>query len=386
MTLYTYLYNNDVNSPTYEKDLTRDVGPLRILWEIPGGVQAIEFEYGANAQNAYDFYSDNIGKRIIVLDKFLDRPVAEGWIYGITISPAGCRILCRGPWFRHFDEIDDTAYSLNQTSSAIIKSSLTNHVPVISSDQSHIQETSFTLQADGTWHLSDYGLYPGDLIVKLAAMSNSDLNQWNYWVQSDMMDGVMPQKPLAYFEEQVNDGTFHWQITKADIGGNGITMERSIEDFASAVLVLYRDIAGNEQSLTTWATNTDAANTFWTREIILSGGQMVPDGAEQYRDLTLDKLSSPTLRRAFVISSRRIMDNNGALWPLWYPIKNGGGYLRVNDLYPSAELLDLSLDSKRIGQIMTAEYDGANHTLRVSLDMTDDRADALIAQMGVLNA
>jgi hypothetical protein len=75
------------------------------------------------------------------------------------------------------------------------------------------------------------------------------------------------------------------------------------------------------------------------------------------------------------------MDSSGDRWPLWQVIKNGGGYMRINDLYPSADLFSTSLDNKRIGQIMTAEYDDSNHALKVSLDTQDDSADAVLSQM-----
>ena len=293
----------------------------------------------------------------------------------------GARILCRGPWLRHFDEFDDTSYALTDTSTALIKASLTNFVPVVSSDQSNIAETSFALAASGNWDLSEFGLYPGELIAKMAVMSNSSLNQWNYWVQSAPFDGMLPQAPIAYFEEQVDDGTVDWQITKSDLAGDGFTQERNIEELANRVIVIYRDIDGGTQTLTGWATDSDSQSTFWTKEIVLTGGEMVPTGATQYRDLMLSKLKDPLLKRAFTISAGGIRDSVGKRWPLWYPIKMGGGYLRFNNMSPDADLFSESIDRKRIGQIMTAEYDDAAQSLRISLDTTDDRADALLSQI-----
>ena len=395
-----------------------------MLWELPGGVQAVEFDIGLNAVDAYQFYQDYVGYRVTVTDHFCDAPVAEGWIYGIAISRGGCRVLCRGPWLRHFDQFDDTVYPLADTSTDLIKASLTNFVPIISSDQSNIEETSFALDtsspaesvstsasespsaslspsASGSesgsasesasasssgsseqyWDLSEFGLYPGELIAKMAVMSNSDLNQWNYWVRSAPFAGVLPQAPIAYFEEQVNDGTFNWQINKSDVGGNGFTQERNIEELANKVLVIYRNIDGGTQDLTAWATDSDSQTAFWTKEVVLTGGELIPVGATQYRDLMLSKLKDPLLKRAFTISSRGIRDDMGTRWPLWYPIKNGGGYLRFDNLDAGATLFTESIDRKRVGQIMTAEYDDAAQTLRVSLDTTDDRADALLSQI-----
>jgi hypothetical protein len=380
MSLKPYLYSASLTTPVSFGAITRATN-LRILWEIPGGVQAIEFTFGHNATEAYQFYKQYLGYRVCAFDHFYDSPIAEGWIYGVALSKTGCSVLCKGPWFRHFDKFDDTDYQLAQTSSAIIKSSLTNFVPVISSNQSHIAETSFTLAASGSWSLSEYGLYPGDLIQKLASMSNNNYKQWNYWIESQPLANMLPQLPVAYFEEQVDDGTFNWQVTKKDMTGDSMSQERNIEELANRVLVIYRDIAGGEQALTAWATDTASQASFWIRDVVLTGGEMVPTGATQYRDLMLSKYKDPMLKNSFTIGARGIRDNNGSRWPLWYPIKNGGGYLRINDLYPDAITFDKSVDRERVGQIMSLEYDDTAHTLRVSLDTTDESADYLLSQM-----
>ena len=380
MSLKAYLFSEDVAVPVCYGTLHIASG-IRVLFELPGGVLAIEFEIALSPIQSYKFFQDYLGYRIIIADHFCDIPVAEGWIFGIAVSKTGCRILCKGAWFRHFDNFDDTAYALTTTSSAIIKASLTGFVPVVSSDQTNIDETSFALDAAGTWDLSEYGLYPGDLITKLASMSNSDYLQWNYWIQSQPFNGTLPQAPIAYFEEQVNDGTYNWQINKSDLGGDGHTQERNIEELANEVLVIYRDIAGGTQALTAWSTDTTSQSTFWTKQIVLTGGEMVPLGATQYRDLMLSKLKDPLLKQSFTISSRGIRDNVGIRRPLWYPIKNGGGYLRFNNLDPNADIFTESVNRNSTGQIMTAEYDDTAHTLRVSLDTTDEGADALLAQI-----
>jgi len=384
MPLFNYLYTNDLNTPVYKKDLSPHCSGTRILWEIPGGVQAVEFDYALDPVSAYQFYKDNLGKRVVTLDQYLDYPVADSWIYGIAIAPFGCTVLCRGAWFRHFDEFDDTDYSLSQTSSAIIKASLTNFVDVASDDHSNIDETSFSLSEDGNWDLSDYGLYPGDVIKKLSEMSDSSYSQWNYWMRSAAFNGVTPQKPIPFFRAQVDDGTFNWQIVKANLGGNGVTQERNIEDLANRVIVIYRDIVGNEQTLTTWASDSDSQSDFWTREIAATGGLLTSDAADQYRDLILNKQKLPLLKRAMPITSPHIRDNYGSKWPLWYPIKRGGGYLRINDLFPTPDLFSSSWDRKRVGQMMTLEYDDSTPSLRVVLDTEDDRLDALLAQWSVL--
>lgn len=380
MALSIYHYTGSVDSPVSRGRL-RDVSNLRILWEIPGGVQAIEFDYGCNPAIAYNFYKEHVGSRIVVADQFFDRPVAEGWVYGIALASFGARILVRGPWYRHFDQFDDTDYPLAQTSSAVIKSSLTNFVPVVSTNQDNIAETSFTLNATGTWGLSEYGLYPGDVITKLAAMSNSSLKQWNYWLRSARFSGLLPERPIPYFEEQVNDGTFDWQINQSDLTREGVTTERNIDELANNVLVIYRDIPNGEQILTAWSADTTSQSGFWLREIVLSGGEMVPTGATQYRDLMLAKYKDPMLKRQMTITSPYIKNNGNSRWPLWYPIKQGGGYLRINDVFADAQIFDESWDRKRIGQIMTAEYDDNSYSLRISLDTQDDRSDVLLAQM-----
>ena len=380
--LYGYLYDQSLTSPALVRRLGTLSG-LRILFELPGGVQAIEFDFGASEAEAYFFYESYVGYRVVVLDGIADKPVAEGWIYGVALSQVGCKVLCKGAWYRHFDEFDDTDYPMAQTSSSVLKASLTNFVPVSNSDQTNVAETSFTLGTLGqTWDFSQYGLFPGDLIIKLASMSDAALSQWNYWMQSAPFNATTPQKPLSYFVAQVDDGTVNWQIQKRDMAASsGLTMERNIDELGNNITVIYRDISNSEQAITAWSADTDSQASFWLREIVLSGGEMTTDGATQYRDLMLSKLKQPLFKRAFTISSREIMDGYGYKWPLWQVIKNCGGYMRINDLYPSADMFTNSLDGKRSGQIMTAEYDDTNYTLRISLDTQDDSTSAILAQM-----
>jgi hypothetical protein len=685
--LSAQLWTDDVGDPEPVMSLDGAVSNIRILWEIPGGVQAVELDYATTQLSAYDFYKRYLGYRLIISDQYCDRPVAEGWLYGVAIAPFGNSLLCRGPWFRHFDRYDTHSAKMTQTTTEILKDSLSNYVPILSDDFAHIAETGFAidpnpglgpevvanpgfettgastnklsngtleslgtdntfeywtdhagtgaitdettivyqgnhavklvsgengdtyiyqrvrvlphqrfelslynrgdgssypgrwrvrdvthdadiiapqsgttgtsyveynddfeipagcgqleirlycpaadvsyphttyfdsieLQAldltfarwyervgdgtieeentivhsgtnavkltagsstgtwisqpiyvvegekmqlafysagDGTyagryqvrdathdtdivaikstgitansysevtetftiptgctyikiifacpgtdggiayfddaslrnttvyWRLSDTGIYPGDLIRKLSVMSNNNLAQWNYWVESQVFDGVTPRKPIAHFQPQVNDGTFDWQIWKRDLARDSLTMERSIEDLANKVLVIYRDVAGNERSLTEWATDSDSVNKFWTREVIKSGGEMVPDAARQYRELYLSKYAEPMLKRSFTIGAPRIMDAGGSRWPLWRVIAEGGGYLRFNDLYPASELVYQSWDRARIGQIMTAEYDDQQATLRIVLDTEDERLDRMLARLG----
>lgn len=685
--LSAQLWTDDVNDPAPVVGLDDAMSNIRILWEIPGGVQAIEVDYAATQLTAYEFYERYLGYRLIISDQYCDKPVAEGWIYGVAIAPFGNSILCRGPWFRHFDRYDTHSAEMTQTTTKILKDSLSGYVPILSDDFSNIAETGFALDpnpglgpetisnsgfetagtsanelyngtleslgsdntfeywtdhagtgtisdetsivyqgnhavklvsgedgdtyiyqrvrvyphqkyrlslynrgdgsaypgrwrvidvthnsdiispqsgttgtsytqytndfnipagcgeieirllcpsasvsypqttyfdsielqsldltfakwyenegdgaiaeenttvhsgnnavkltagtnhdtlvkqpvyvvegeemqlsfytaGDGTyagrywvydatngddivatkstgvtagtysqvtetftiptgcthvlihlmcpstnggaayfddvslrnttvyWRLSDTGIYPGDVIRKLSAMSDGSLRQWNYWVESGPFNGVAPVKPVAHFQPQVNNGSFDWQVWKRDLGKAALTMERSIEDLANKVLVIYRDVTGNERTLTEWATDSESASTFWTREVIKSGGEMVAGGARQYRDLYVDKYSDAMLKRSFTITAPGISDAVGGRHPLWRVIAEGGGYLRFNDLYPAAELLNHSWDRARTGQIMTAEYDDRQASLRIVLDTEDERLDRMLARLG----
>lgn len=115
--LRAYLYDNNLSSPSPITNILMPTGNIRLLWELNGGLQSIEMDWIGHWQKAYTFYRRYIGYRVIVVDQFCDRPVADGFITGLAMTPTGIQILASGAWFRHFDQLyafDTTAQDYQQ--------------------------------------------------------------------------------------------------------------------------------------------------------------------------------------------------------------------------------------------------------------------------------
>jgi len=271
------------------------------------------------------------------------------------------------------------AYAYKSTSD-IVKDALTREVPAVDSDQDNIDETNTVI---GFWSppWDEGGLYPGELIEKLASMSDGSNNQWNYWVANQPLDGVMPQKPVAYFKAQVDDGTFDWQIRPWMLAPATATLERNIQELRNAVRVIYRDMDDDDAlAITSEATDSDSISDYWRRETILSGGDLFGTGATQYRDLYLDKFHDALLGKSITITAPYLWGDNKEKWPLWYPIKMNASYFRI-DISPEVDVFSSSWDREQVGQALTMEYSDAQHSLRIHLDLEPNDVDALLARI-----
>lgn len=664
--LTAHLYDSDLSSPTFIKSYTRHVSNIRILWELHGGLQSIELDIGFEENDAYEFYRDYLGYRLIVADDMLDKPVADGFITGISIKPYGVHVVANGFWFRHFDNyynfdtlakdtnqgnisytlegadssftddgqvwsdwagsgtakyeievahhdgststaflgptvstteikvyedygltnsgwltrsnisiVDDeqgaiqysmstsggsenhvtfidgsqdwsdwetaagnanykievtnnnnteswaylgatvstteifvyedlamtddgfqddirreedivavstasdyfeidgnfteqlrvgdtfyvkestgndntytvgaisfedpntritvdtangesvpdstadgdlewfetTAVSYNvlsvetsgvptsyevkicydeKTTSDVIKEAINTEVTALEYDSSGIEETSTVI---GFWEppISEGGMYPGELIEKLASMSDSSYRQWNYYVEQQRFSGSSPSKPKPVFEPQVDDGTYDWQIDRWMISGGG-TVERNIQEMRNAVRIIYRDMdndnavalypTATSAGVAQWNSDSDSISDYWRREIYLSGGDLTPDISAQYSNLYLNKFKDSMAKKSLEISSGYIYDDNHARWPLWAPIKYSESWFKLTDLFPDSDVLDSSWDRKQAFQAITMEYSSqGGGSLRLHFDTEDDSMAALLARV-----
>lgn len=374
--LFAALYDNDLDTPSMQMAML-SVSNIDISWAMHGGVQDYSLLYHCAPDDAYTFFRDYVGYRLIIADQYLDAPVADGFIYTATIVPAGVQLGCRGFWARHFDTYYVQTVNDAWTTAELIKDALTNNVTVLSDSQHYIDDPGTVV---GFWEPPDEGIFPGDLIQKMAALSDSSNNQWNYWVQHSPFNGTTPQKPLAYFQAQVNDGTFSWQVWKRMLMPGGPGLARDISRLANDVQVIYTDSDGL-LTITAAGTDTYSQGTYWAREAHLSLGDVPAIAATQYRDLHLNKYKDPMLTYNFTIGGSMILDEAGQYWPLWSVIKEGGGYMRCADIFPTATMFSESWDRLRVGQIMEARYSSSNNTLQISLDQESNAVDALLARI-----
>jgi hypothetical protein len=268
-----------------------------------------------------------------------------------------------------------------KTTSEVIKEALTDEVPVLSSDQSNIDETNTVI---GGWEtpIEEGGMYPSVFIEKMASFSDTSNRQWNYWVANQRFDVTSPQKGVPHFEAQVNSGSFDWDIENWMISAGNPMATRSIEEMRNHVRIIYRDMEDDDLiTITDAAQDNDSQDKYWRREAVVSGGDAVPSVAEKYRDLYLNKFKDALMAEPIVISAPYILRRSGARVPLWTPIKESKSYFRLSELFPSLDLFDSSWDRLRSGQAMSMEYESVSNTLRVHLDQESNELDALIARM-----
>jgi len=482
--LSIYLLTSDLSSPKIVKDITVHVAQLKMLWELHGGIRSVQFEWAAAPTEAYYIYSQYIGYRIMILDHYVDRPVADVFITGMSLSQSGVSVTCNGFWFRHFDEyynFDDTTqdslqgtpaynptgqslqddgqdfstwqttsgdaaykiyivnsdnsvtsgflgaafttantndsiyvyqnYALSaagwngqdpsgltassylvllcynyMTTTEIIKDALTNNVPVISTDQTNIQETNTVV---GFWepNIEEGGLYPGDLIDKLASLSDPSSRQWSYWLELPRLDGIYPKKPIAHFEPQTNDGSYDWAVHKHMISRGALTNERNIQELRNKIRIIYRDMDDKALKIhpirdgATWIEDTDSQSKYWAREAYISAGDLDEDIADQYGNFYLGKFKGALLNRRIRLTGKYILDDLGARYPLWMPIKLSESYFKFVDTTADISLFDTSVGLGLASQASSMEYDYDSNELTVVLDLEDDRLDAILARI-----
>jgi len=266
------------------------------------------------------------------------------------------------------------------TSSEVVIDALTE-VPSMGSDQTNIDETNTVI---GPWEPpgEEGGAYPGEIIEKMASLSDSANAQWGYWCKNVAFDGTTPQKPIPYFEAQLNDGTFDWDIRKWMLKSGGDLATRNIQELRNHVRVIYRDM-DDEGTLKLTSVGSDSTSIadYWQREAIVSAGDSYVDIAELYRALYLDKYKGALLGKPIALTSPYILDSSGSRWPLWFPIKHSKSYFKLTDVFPDAAIIDESWNRKTAGQAVQMEYSSKSNELRVFLDTESNELDALVARM-----
>jgi len=90
--------------------------------------------------------------------------------------------------------------------------------------------------------------------------------------------------------------------------------------------------------------------------------------------------------QSFTVTAPKIRDGNGVLWPLWEVIAQGGGYIRVNDLYPEAAIFSDSRNQITTFRITALDYDYTSNALRVNVEVPDIRLDAVLQRANILRS
>jgi len=138
----------------------------------------------------------------------------------------------------------------------------------------------------------------------------------------------------------------------------------------------------NIQSATVTATPVNGTWTKYWREIKRGFNRTL---ALNYGNMLLDQKNVYQQQSPFTINSKTIRDTSGARWPLLEMIARGGGYLRINDLYPSASTYADSTNNSSTFFITALDYDNVSGQMRVVVDNPDRRIDVRLFAAGILN-
>ena len=268
-----------------------------------------------------------------------------------------------------------------KTTSECIEDALDSDVPAVSTYHVNIDDTGIPIGRYAP-PIEEGGIYPGEFIEKMASMSNGNNKQWNYWLANNEYNLGVPRKPVPYFKEQLDDGSFDWIIDDASISADTDVATRGITEMRNYVRVLYRDM--NDADLikpTDPASDTVSIANFWLREVMISGGDNVEETANKYRDLYLNDFKEPRLGLPIEINSAKIQDKSGNPYPLWAPIKYNAMYFRYTNLFPEYGMTNRSADGVYTGQAMNMEYSYKSNSLKITLDTESNELDALLARI-----
>jgi len=267
-----------------------------------------------------------------------------------------------------------------KTTSDCVKEALTTDVPAMSSDQSNIDETSQVIGYYETPY-EEGGMYPAEFIEKMASMSDSSNNQWNYWVVNDNYYNGLPQKPIAYFKAQTNDGTYDWNIKSTSVSEDEIA-SREMFELRNYIKVIFRNMEDDDLlDITDPASDADSIAKYWQREAVVSGGDNTTDTANSYRDLYLNDYKDPVLGLPIELRSATIDDTHGRPHPLWAPIKYNKSYFRQVSLFPEYGVTSYNRDGIFTGQAMSMEYSYRDNTLRIVIDTESNDLASVIARL-----
>ena len=370
--LWAARYDNDDSTPSMLEYIGEPAN-VGIRASLPGWVKTTEITIRAKSRaDAYERYRTHLGQRMAVGDNAIDQPITEGRIYEIVPDGRHVHYICAGPWKEHERELDVTSYTATDTLASVITDILTDHVAVLSSDKSNIDANSTQIGSVWNTKASTGGITPADAITEILDMSDSSGNVWDYWCVPEPFNGVSLGQYLPYYKARSTTAAINWQCELADL--KQLSMSRHIWNLARDVTVYY----GSSPTATASSVSTEA--DLWTVEKAPRKERFALTQANQTEDKYLSIYEQPIQQQDFSIGAGTIRDAAGAQWPLWELIKRGPGYIRINDLYPTAALLDVSTDRLRTFFIAALDYDYSSNTLRVVPDNPDTRLDAVLAR------
>jgi len=159
--LSSYIYTNDLNDPKIIRNITYRTSDMNFIWELNGGGQSVEINFGVHYDDAYRFYKEHLGKRLIVVDQYLDIPVMDGFIADMSITPSGVNVIARCAWFRHSDK----KYAFDTT--------------ILDQHQGNLSYGTNNFTDDGQ-DFSEWETTSGDAVYEIEITNDDDSITWGF--------------------------------------------------------------------------------------------------------------------------------------------------------------------------------------------------------------
>lgn len=355
-------------------DLSSKLEDVTMFAQQDGGLRSLEAAVAIRPERTYEFLQNYIGRRLVILDQRLD-VVAEGTIMVLYATERGMRLSCLGPyWDACFRQVynDTSSWVESCTTSEVIKDILTDECPAVSTDQSGIDETNTD---PAPWQTAE-NAYPGELISRLAGMSDSSSREWYFWLKSAPMLFCEPQPPIPFFKPHVVSLIDFW-VDRVQCPEGGLELSPSVMELVTDARVMYRDAAGT-QLLTASAVDSESEEHFWKQEVWDVTIATVPQTvAEQYRDLYLARYKDPQQSSSFRVTGW-IRDSRSIRFPLWELIKKFPCTVGIRDLDATLPKIG-SVDHKTTFAVAAARYNYARNELAITPDLEEKTMENLIA-------
>ncbi len=412
------------------------------------GLERMEIQVKASSDyDMYDRYSTHIGQRMAIYTHWAHTPLS-GFVSEVRLLGAlRVLYIVRGPWWRMEDDLDTTVYDNTDDLQTTIKNILTDHVSVSDSDQSNIAANTTTIggwqpswpqgsypgdmmadlleMSDGSGNIFDFwfqdqpfnGLDLQDYLPYYAARSSSASVNW----QVDRRDLRQLTPSRDIHELATSAKVYFGTITGTHTGSNNVIIltdsaatfvadgvqsgdvvtnitdgsRGKVVSVDSATQITLETLSGGTdddfdtsdvysirlENPRTSQTSTVTAD-YWDRDVAAYRPEMTSTQATQYAVIL--KNTKPDQHNPFVFTAPFIRDGNGSPWPLWEVMVQGGGYVRINDLYPAASILSDSLDREQTFIITGLDYDHTQRSLRFEVDSPSRRLDARLRAAGIL--
>lgn len=261
-------------------------GSVKGRWSLEKfGVERLDADvyFNSRAEARIGFESDE-GKRMVVYDERVNKCVSALVTNIKKVDETTYHYLADGAVERMGTDPDNSVYPIANTLTATIKTILTDHVDVSSSDQSHIDTNSRTL--DGWNPKYPEGSYPDDEIKELLEMRSSGGAPWYFYLKDPWIgrDGTIGKWVPYYFEREAVPSV-KWQVWTDQLSGDGLAS--SINGIISDATVYYNLVTGTATSTHTSGTRlTDTGTDFVALGVV--PGDKVTNITDESRSVVVD--------------------------------------------------------------------------------------------------